>query len=87
MFPNTKGRSGGERVYKDLRKLCAGCPLRTPCRRLALDMEGTLAAGSRFGMWGGWSPHQRARIAELLGLSVEADPDVQGDLFDMEDAS
>lgn len=86
-FPDFIGRGATVELQEHvqyLRQICGPCPMRTQCRLLALRAEGTLAPRSRFGIFGGLTPKQRARIAELSGLLVERDPDVQGDLFDLE---
>lgn len=43
--------------------ICADCPVRTVCLTEALEREGGLASQSRFGVWGGTTPSDRARMA------------------------
>lgn len=45
--------------------LCNECPVRQECLRAALEYERGHSVGSRFGIWGGKTPQQRARISRL----------------------
>jgi hypothetical protein len=51
---------------RDARKLaiaiCKACPVRQHCLDDALALEGGVAGKSRFGIWGGLTPGQRARL-------------------------
>jgi hypothetical protein len=42
--------------------LCKGCPVRQACLDAALAAEGMVAGKQRFGIWGGLTPGQRARL-------------------------
>ncbi|HBF79886.1 MAG TPA: hypothetical protein DD420_08115, partial [Streptomyces sp.] len=44
--------------------ICTGCPVRRACLAEALAEEGTAGASHRFGVRGGCSPRQRARMAK-----------------------
>lgn len=44
-------------------RICAACPVQTECLEAALTEEGNLWAGGRFGVRGGTTPRERARIA------------------------
>jgi len=58
IFYPRKGES-----YDRARSLCRRCPVRDACLALAMDAEGGVNAPSRFGMFGGLSPVQRAELA------------------------
>jgi hypothetical protein len=45
---------------------CNQCPLRLPCAEYALRIEANLEACSRYGVWGGLTPSQRASIARQV---------------------
>jgi WhiB family redox-sensing transcriptional regulator len=53
--------SGRPRNRNLAQSICAGCPVRIRCLRMALETE---VAGRRFGIWGGLTPDQRARLAQ-----------------------
>lgn len=42
--------------------LCKGCPVRQRCLDAALEVEGNVAGSGRFGIRGGLTPGQRARL-------------------------
>lgn len=44
------------------RAICGDCPVRLACLEDALAMEGRRAGQSRFGMWGGLTPDERASL-------------------------
>jgi hypothetical protein len=46
---------------------CGGCDVRLKCLQYALDIEGSLGEQSRFGIWGGLTPGQRAKLASRRG--------------------
>ncbi|MFI8360763.1 WhiB family transcriptional regulator [Streptomyces sp. NPDC085612] len=58
-FPE-RGEADKTRAAK---QVCLGCEVRKQCLVDALDREGDLAATHRFGVWGGYSPRERSRIA------------------------
>lgn len=45
------------------RSVCETCPFQAPCLTAALDYERTVAESSRWGIWAGTTPNQRANIA------------------------
>lgn len=45
--------------------LCRECPVRQECLRAALKYEQGHSVSFRFGIWGGKTPEQRARIRRL----------------------
>lgn len=45
----------------DAKRVCAGCPVRAQCLDYAMTVERD--AAYRFGVWGGLSPDERARLA------------------------
>lgn len=53
-FPERPGVS--PRLAK---QICAGCPVRVEC------LEYALRNGERFGVWGGLSPKERARLRRV----------------------
>lgn len=55
--------SGTPEAWAPAAAICATCPLVDPCLARALDAEGTNGARSRFGMWGGKTPDERAELA------------------------
>lgn len=46
----------------EARRLCGGCPARLRCLNIALEAEAGLAESSRFGIYGGTTPADRARL-------------------------
>ena len=46
----------GKAICKD------GCPVRAECLAYALSVEGDRAADSRWGVWGGLDPQERAAL-------------------------
>lgn len=46
-----------------LRAICARCPGRQQCLDEAMRMEGSVGHTSRFGVWGGMTPVERAAMA------------------------
>lgn len=61
-FPIAASHHGDE-GYADARRLCSGCPWAAPCLEAAMEAEGGLASESRFGMYGGHAPEERAALA------------------------
>ena len=55
------GRLEGFR-YDAARAICADCPVRTKCLEAAMAVEGNEGAFSRFGMYGGLTPRDRASL-------------------------
>lgn len=49
--------------YTEARATCEGCEVRADCLAHALDVEGDAGPTHRFGLWGGLSPVERARLA------------------------
>lgn len=49
------------------RAICASCPVRAECLALALHTEQGLSAATRFGLYGGHSPAQRAALDPTAG--------------------
>lgn len=52
-------------------RICAACPVQTECLEAALAEEGNLWAGGRFGIRGGTTPRERARIARQRRVEAE----------------
>lgn len=61
---------GGEESMRDAIRVCKGCPVREDCLLFALR------SGERFGVWGGLTPRQRARL-HYAGPLIERDPHVR----------
>lgn len=59
-FPD-KGQADKTRTAK---KVCQSCPVRELCLDAAMTSEGNRAASARFGVWGGYSPRERTRLAQ-----------------------
>ena len=53
-FPSDEKRSG----YKHARRICARCPVQLEC------LEDAVISDSRYGMFGGLTPTERARIKD-----------------------
>lgn len=51
---------------------CHQCPAQEACLRAALDLEGSTGKSHRFGIWGGHTPEDRARIARARRRLVSA---------------
>ncbi|QCP08214.1 WhiB family transcriptional regulator [Micrococcus luteus] len=51
---------------------CHQCPAQELCLRAALDLEGSTGKSYRFGVWGGHTPEDRARIARARRRLVRA---------------
>lgn len=51
---------------------CHQCPAQEACLRAALDLEGSTGKSHRFGIWGGHTPEDRARIAQARRRLVRA---------------
>jgi hypothetical protein len=49
-------------AYAEAREVCVTCPVLGECLEQALNEERGRADGSRWGMWGGKTPKERARI-------------------------
>lgn len=45
------------------RRICAVCPVRLDCLNTALDAESGVSRRNRYGIYGGLTPDQRARLA------------------------
>lgn len=61
-FPGKADHSVPESQWAYPRRICERCPVATACLTAAMDSEQDRAPGSRFGMWGGFSPRQRAEL-------------------------
>jgi WhiB family redox-sensing transcriptional regulator len=46
------------------RRVCAGCPYKAPCALWAIQND------EQFGIWGGLTPGQRAKVADELGSAA-----------------
>lgn len=46
----------------DNKQTCAECPVRMTCLEFALTSEGGMAAAHRFGVYGGLTPEERAKL-------------------------
>lgn len=71
-------------AYRPAQSICAACPVKRACRLEALEAEGRKGLAYRHGMYGGWTPSVRVRIAERVYGPVDREC-VQGDMFDMEE--
>lgn len=49
-------------AYSKAREICGGCPVAAACLEVAMAAEGARVRDSRHGMFGGLSPHERARL-------------------------
>lgn len=58
--------ASGRRAQRAATAVCKGCPVLEEC------LTASLARRERFGVWGGLTEHQRARL--LADLPPEADP-------------
>lgn len=54
--------SDAPNAYTPAREICGACPVIADCLEVAMAAESGRAHGSRFGMFGGLSPHERARL-------------------------
>jgi WhiB family redox-sensing transcriptional regulator len=54
---------GESDVAKSAKRLCALCDVRNDCLVFALDMEGDSSEHLRFGIFAGFTPLERARMA------------------------
>jgi hypothetical protein len=50
-------------VAASAKRLCAICDVRADCLTYVLDMEGDTGQHLRFGIWAGFTPLERARMA------------------------
>lgn len=57
-FPDSENPT--EQEYRAAQNICATCAHRKPCLRVALNFE--TPDVRRFGVWGGLTPRQRARL-------------------------
>lgn len=60
-YPPTGG--DGDAWYADSKAICADCPSRLACLTDVLDREGSVSVEYRWGLWGGLTPEERARLA------------------------
>jgi hypothetical protein len=49
-------------AYTRAREICSPCPVAAACLEVAMAAEGGIVRDSRYGMFGGLSPHERARL-------------------------
>lgn len=54
--------NGGSAVYEHARVICARCPVRLECLQYALRHEAGHDKSHRYGMYGGLTPGERARL-------------------------
>lgn len=64
-FPDGHGSNFPQPVRGAIRA-CSPCPYRGPCLDAALDYEQGIGPYGRYGIWGGFTPGQRARLAAEL---------------------
>lgn len=67
-FPDTYSKGLDRKTAETAKRVCAICPVRDLCLREALNQETQntgepLAGGGRYGIWGGLTPRERARMA------------------------
>lgn len=60
--------SAGESL-RPARIVCMRCTVKAECLAYALDAEGDTARASRFGIYAGLSPEQRAKLQRTEGAS------------------
>jgi len=53
----------GRGDYVEGRKICAGCSVQVECLEFAMESEGQRVSESRYGLWGGLDPLERAELA------------------------
>ena len=53
-------------------RICAACPVKEECLESALAEEGNVSRHGRFGIRGGHTPRERARIARQRRKEAEA---------------
>ena len=56
------GDNHSRHAYARAKRVCHECPVTIHCLRLALYLEDGLAETSRWGMWAGLTPQQRALL-------------------------
>ena len=62
-FPETPG-TGGAKEAAEAKRICATCPVATPCLAAVLQAErGTL--DRRYGIFGGMGPGERLRLERV----------------------
>ena len=57
-FPRPSDRDGEDEAIA----ICWGCPVEADCLADAMQVEKGLSASNRWGIWGGFSAHERARM-------------------------
>ncbi|MBY4208040.1 WhiB family transcriptional regulator [Rhodococcus fascians] len=77
-FPpsGTRGKSL-EKIEQRAKSICAACPVRQSC------LDHALECGEPYGVWGGLSPTERARLRSLAPSATE----VESELHTTEPAS
>jgi hypothetical protein len=68
-----------ERVLIALAKAhCRECPIAVECLLIAMAREGKVSSSMRFGVWGGKTPRERARMARRGTLAAVGAREVGG---------
>lgn len=63
-FPPTKGGNAiKDSHYDNARRICQRCPVKTQCLEAAMAFEDGQSHYSRYGMFGGLTPRERADLA------------------------
>ena len=57
-FPQPADREGETEAIA----ICSGCPVKADCLADAMQAEKGLSVSNRWGIWGGFSAHERARM-------------------------
>ena len=56
--------------HAEAARLCAGCPIAEQCLAVAMRAERGLGPYSRYGVFGGLTPDQRARLARAVSPAM-----------------
>jgi WhiB family redox-sensing transcriptional regulator len=59
-FPTRDDRGDSGELYAEARRICGWCEVRPECLAHALGRD------DRYGMWGGLTPKERARLAKAV---------------------
>lgn len=60
-----------EKRTADAKRLCAECPLTSPCLEFILDFEGGNTLNTRHGYWAGTIPEHRANLTDARHAGYE----------------